>query len=895
MDIHTRWEVAAIYSYAHIFQKLWHLPQILAEDIEDGCTSLCEDVASQFFVDFFIALLQSFRKTVYIWYESYELVQQFRHLFFFSRDNYEEYLKRIAGDVNKTSPLRQYAEQSFWSLSTISRLDLLMSLCMTRIDLDVANPESKFKDFDASEMRVEPIGEDSNGNIYWHFGDTRLYRDIPPPPPPKPKKKYNLSQCIIFFYLFFNHFRPATPKAKVKKKGYRGGKRSKRKSPTKKDTHEQLDESVAEPEPEEIYDPTHKWELIASTVEQWEEFVATLSKSKKAKDVELTTHFKEELMPLLPELFSELEKLMKKRALALAPRRQSNRLEDKRKAFVDAGRFISFIAHDGQVLDNGNAYETNNGTPLRGDHDLSMDGSEPRRKFKRAPMTNEEILEQKRLEEEEKERQKQEAASARANRANRRAVGLPAIDLDASSEHNHTFDSVEEEDDDMETVYYLMEEICASVKQHADAGPFIEPVPVAIAPDYYEIIKNPMDLNTIGTKVMQRQYQSIEEMVADFDQLCRNCLLYNGDTSPYSVGVRRLSRHFQSLLKKNFPLAAKDRIQRGYVGQPAVSRYAAARSRFNTSGRQSSSGEESDDDDVETPDAAYVFDPDDPDYSPRRETYEPDDQIIKGSPPPSKKQKIKQPKSSSKKRAEPQPYVNFYNDLSGSSKKKPIARLSEPIVGQSRPYTTQTIVTPHFRQVQRPSVIHQPVQAQVAYYRPTIGDAPTPVVRKTPVAIAPNPGLRTLLTVGGSPVMAASQAPPSAVKIRLVSSGRPGQMQASVVNAGSRPVQIVQVIPATSINVVAASPTVTKTTSNIMVLPQEQQKPLQAQQSPVIIVNQQQQQRVVTANGNGTPITTTTTTTASNNNNRTDQESNGNNNTQNKNYKNAFLNFIAQA
>ncbi len=40
---------------------------------------------------------------------------------------------------------------------------------------------------------------------------------------------------------------------------------------------------------------------------------------------------------------------------------------------------------------------------------------------------------------------------------------------------------------------------------------FDKPVDKRIVPDYYTIIKNPMDLGTISTKLRRRQYRSPQE------------------------------------------------------------------------------------------------------------------------------------------------------------------------------------------------------------------------------------------------------------------------------------------------------------------------------------------------------------------------------------------------
>lgn len=46
-------------------------------------------------------------------------------------------------------------------------------------------------------------------------------------------------------------------------------------------------------------------------------------------------------------------------------------------------------------------------------------------------------------------------------------------------------------------------------------------------PDYHEIIKNPMDLSTMMSKIDLHQYQCCKEFLDDIDLICSNALEYN--------------------------------------------------------------------------------------------------------------------------------------------------------------------------------------------------------------------------------------------------------------------------------------------------------------------------------------------------------------------------------
>ncbi|XP_035693487.1 SWR1 complex bromodomain subunit bdf1-like [Branchiostoma floridae] len=56
---------------------------------------------------------------------------------------------------------------------------------------------------------------------------------------------------------------------------------------------------------------------------------------------------------------------------------------------------------------------------------------------------------------------------------------------------------------------------------------FIHPVDPAVAPDYYNIIKQPMDFSTIKKKLEGGQYNSMEEFHSDMQLIKSNCFQYN--------------------------------------------------------------------------------------------------------------------------------------------------------------------------------------------------------------------------------------------------------------------------------------------------------------------------------------------------------------------------------
>eukprot|EP00326_Haptolina_ericina_P011083 CAMPEP_0181226614 /NCGR_PEP_ID=MMETSP1096-20121128/32352_1 /TAXON_ID=156174 ORGANISM="Chrysochromulina ericina, Strain CCMP281" /NCGR_SAMPLE_ID=MMETSP1096 /ASSEMBLY_ACC=CAM_ASM_000453 /LENGTH=242 /DNA_ID=CAMNT_0023319971 /DNA_START=75 /DNA_END=803 /DNA_ORIENTATION=+ len=80
-----------------------------------------------------------------------------------------------------------------------------------------------------------------------------------------------------------------------------------------------------------------------------------------------------------------------------------------------------------------------------------------------------------------------------------------------------------------------LESVCHELEAHDDAWPFRKPVLLADAPDYYEIIKDPVDLSLIRSRLQLQPpyYVSLEMLSADVCRMCENCRRYNGDSNPY--------------------------------------------------------------------------------------------------------------------------------------------------------------------------------------------------------------------------------------------------------------------------------------------------------------------------------------------------------------------------
>ncbi|KOB69661.1 Uncharacterized protein OBRU01_16750, partial [Operophtera brumata] len=126
-------------------------------------------------------------------------------------------------------------------------------------------------------------------------------------------------------------------------------------------------------------------------------------------------------------------------------------------------------------------------------------------------------------------------------------IVIPDNDEPASSTRKKLKTSQIQSEEDIKTdMYKVLEQITA----HDDAWPFMDPVEEEYAPNYYAVIRRPMDLRKMEERLDTGHYRDFASFKADFKLIVNNCRLYNGQDNEYTVMVDSLAAAFDRLTEK---------------------------------------------------------------------------------------------------------------------------------------------------------------------------------------------------------------------------------------------------------------------------------------------------------------------------------------------------------
>ncbi|GEQ69287.1 hypothetical protein JCM33374_g2958 [Metschnikowia sp. JCM 33374] len=99
--------------------------------------------------------------------------------------------------------------------------------------------------------------------------------------------------------------------------------------------------------------------------------------------------------------------------------------------------------------------------------------------------------------------------------------------------------------------YNFMVTLLSELTNHPSAWPFAVPVNKEEVGDYYDVIKEPMDLSTMESKLENDKYESFEQFLYDCRLIFNNCRSYNAETTTYYKNATKLDKFLNKKVKES--------------------------------------------------------------------------------------------------------------------------------------------------------------------------------------------------------------------------------------------------------------------------------------------------------------------------------------------------------
>lgn len=91
--------------------------------------------------------------------------------------------------------------------------------------------------------------------------------------------------------------------------------------------------------------------------------------------------------------------------------------------------------------------------------------------------------------------------------------------------------------------------IC-TLQTHPSSWPFLDPVSAKDVPDYYEVIKHPMDMSLMMRKIKAGTYTTLRAFSNDVYLMCNNCFTYNGPDTQYYKCAEHIKISYEETINK---------------------------------------------------------------------------------------------------------------------------------------------------------------------------------------------------------------------------------------------------------------------------------------------------------------------------------------------------------
>nr|XP_022918897.1 uncharacterized protein LOC111427538 isoform X1 [Onthophagus taurus] len=519
LDIQSWWEVPSIAHFCSLFRTAFNLLDFDIEDLEEALLTDGTEETS-WLQELIVRLLSGCLPNNEI-----------------STFNYQMFLRRLfrqkCQEHDQYNPFN--TDIDFQLLPLRTKVDILHALCDFRLDAD--DVLEALKNLEAGSLRVEPLGYDANRSAYWYFYGTRLYRED-----------------------------------------------------FKKNKNSKKDKSI--------------WQVVCFTEDDWIQLTKKIKSSQSKAERLLYGTLTENFLPELPRLFREKERQARKRLLENLPRRTSSRirkqedepaplkeeeeeeeeenepiskaeelekqkLEEEIKRKISARKRKEAYERRSKLKEQSEDTQTDNSEEDTKSRD-EMAGANARNKKAKGGRSRQQS------ESSTSSRDRGSIFSSSSNRSSSRTGGNQPSDMSISTGANKPVSTVgrqtnnslacatgqiviqpvsnphrkklktsqvfRQSDEDLQTG---MHKILDFVKNHDDAWPFVDPVDEEYAPNYYSVIRKPMDLQRMEERLDSGIYKSFSKFRDDFLLIVHNCHLYNGANNEYTEMVDNLQQVFE--------------------------------------------------------------------------------------------------------------------------------------------------------------------------------------------------------------------------------------------------------------------------------------------------------------------------------------------------------------
>ncbi|XP_066154990.1 bromodomain-containing protein 4-like isoform X1 [Euwallacea fornicatus] len=404
--------------------------------------------------------------------------------------NYQMFLRRLfrqkCQEHDRYNPFNTDCDFTLLPLRT--KVDILHALCDFRLDAE--DVLDQLKNLEADSLRVEPLGYDKIDSAYWYFYGTRLYRE-------DFEKKNNKKKAV--------------------------------------------------------------WQVICFTEEDWFQLTKKFKSSNVKNERALYHTLSKNFLPELPRLFKEKERQARRRLLENQPSRTSDRGRKSDTETVENKDQQRDLQEEKPPKEEKVKECTPEGDASKVETRHEMASKKKTKSKQRKPSVSDSSDKESNTSKRKKSRTQEDTPPVIVKPTVGRQTNNSLSALDgqiviqgAAPAPSHkkklkTSQVFQQTDEDLEVG---MHKILDFVKNNDDAWPFLDPVEEEYAPNYYSIIRRPMDLTKMEEKLDQGLYKNFDKFKSDFQLIVNNCRLYNGVENEYTEMVDNLVKVFEKATEK---------------------------------------------------------------------------------------------------------------------------------------------------------------------------------------------------------------------------------------------------------------------------------------------------------------------------------------------------------